>query len=324
MNSMMNQTIKSLLEMQKEAILIRDENGKILYGNRAAQTLYGEKWDSLRRRPAEWKRIVESSQKMQQEFTLNVKRKNTSGYSIEMSIKILPLWNENQKFCGVIERVDSASSKQNELKPSAVALAMSVAHDLRSPLAILQNLALLMETRFEPRYLNLMRKQLVYCESIVNNFLEVSGERDPRKAAISVESILGEVISEIPVPEEISLDITAFENVMVEGDPGQLRHLMMNLIQNAVESMQGKEGVVKIGVSAKNEMMCLDISDEGPGIEAQDLHRVFQPFYSTKIRGFGLGLAACKQIVDAHGGNIEIESTPGTGTTFRVYLPLAV
>ncbi|HSE39589.1 MAG TPA: HAMP domain-containing sensor histidine kinase, partial [Acidobacteriota bacterium] len=318
---MINQAVKSLLEMQKEAVLIRDENGNVLFGNRASHILYGEKWESLSRRPAEWKRIVESSQKMQQEFTLHVKRKNTSGYSVEMNLKILPFWNEIQQFCGVIERVDSAPLPPDERKPSGMALAMSVAHDLRSPLAILQNLALLMDTRFEPRYVDLMRKQLVYCESIVNNFLEVSGERHPRKATISLESILGEVISEIPVPEQISVDITAFENVMVEGDPGQLRHLVMNLIQNAVESMHGIEGVVKISVSAKNEMMCLDVSDAGPGIEAEDLNRVFQPFYSTKIRGFGLGLAACKQIVDAHGGNIEIESTPGAGTTFRVFLP---
>jgi signal transduction histidine kinase len=323
MKQMMNHAVKSLLEMQKEPIIIRDEFGKVQFGNRAAQILYGEGWETLRRRKAEWKRIVDLAHQMRHEFTIRVKRRNGSGYSVEMNIKVLPLWNEIQEFVGTIERIESLPMQQEPIRPSTTALALSVAHDLRSPLAILQNLTLLMDRRFEPRYVELMRKQLLYCESIVNNFLEFSGERDPRKATVSVEEILGEVISEIPVPEEISVDINTFENLMVEGDPGQIRHLVMNLIQNAVESMAGKNGVVKIGVSAKNEMMCLHITDAGPGIEAEDLTRVFQPFYSTKVRGFGLGLAACKQIVDAHGGNIEVESKPGSGTTFRVYLPLA-
>ena len=108
---------------------------------------------------------------------------------------------------------------------------------------------------------------------------------------------------------------------MIEGDPGQIRHVVMNLIKNAVESMEGKRGCGKNrSQSDKDEMLCLQITDEGPGIDPQDLMRVFQPFYSTKLRGFGLGLAACKQIVDAHGGKMEVESAPGTGTTFRVYL----
>ena len=269
-------------------------------------------------------RIVNHSHQMRQEFTTRVRRRNASGYSTEFNLKILPLWNDSSEFIGAIERVDLFASQQETMRPSATALTMSVAHDLRSPLAILQNIALLMETRFQPRYLEMMRKQLIYCESIVNNFLEFVGERDPRKATVSLEEILGEVISEIPFPDEISVDIEAFEGIMVEGDPGQLRHLVMNLIQNAVESMEGKRGAVQIGVSAKNEMMCMHITDAGPGIDSEDLMRVFQPFYSTKLRGFGLGLAACKQIVDAHGGNIEVESTPGTGTTFRVYLPLAI
>jgi signal transduction histidine kinase len=316
---MLNHAMKFLLEMQKDPILLRDEIGNVKFGNRASQILYGETWETLRNRKAEWKRIVDLANQMRQEFTIRVKRRNASGFSIEMDVKIQPLWNDSHEFIGAIERIE----QHEPVRPSASALALSFAHDLRSPLAILQNLTLLLETRFEPRYVEVMRKHLIHCESIVNNFLEFSGERDPRKVSVSLEEILAEVISEVPVPDEISVDVHSFENLMVEGDPGQLRHLVMNLVQNAVESMEGKNGVVKIGVSSKNEMMCLDISDAGPGIEADDLMRVFQPFYSTKVRGFGLGLAACKQIVDAHGGNIEVESTPGSGTTFRVYLPLA-
>lgn len=313
--------IQQLLNIVKDPILIRDHNGVIHFSNDAAYRLYGERLKALTRRKSEWKRIVNQTHQMKQEFTTRVKRMNSKGYSVNMNLKIYPLWDSFGELAGAIEY--QAKSESETQRPASSALTMAVAHDLRSPLAILQNLTVLMEKRFEPRYVEMMRKQLGFCESIVTNFIEFAGGRDPRKTAVSLEEILGEVTSEIPLPEEIHLDIASVEGIMIEGDPGQIRHVVMNLIKNAVEAMEGKPGVVKIGVSEQNEMLCLKITDEGPGIEPQDLVRVFQPFYSTKLRGFGLGLAACKQIVDAHGGKMEVESAPGKGTTFRVYLPIA-
>jgi two-component system, NtrC family, sensor histidine kinase PilS len=313
--------IQQLLNIVKDPILIRDLNGVVHFNNVAAISLYGDRIKILTRRKSEWKRIVNQAQQMKQEFTTRVKRVNSKGYSVKMDLKIYPLWDSAGEFAGLIEYQTLAEAETQ--RPPSSALAMAVAHDLRSPLAILQNLTVLMEARFDQRYIEMMKKQVGFCESIVTNFLEFAGERDPRKTSVSLEEILGEVISEILLPEEIHLDIASVEGIMIEGDPGQIRHVMMNLIKNAVEAMEGKPGIVKIGVSEQDEMLCLKIADEGPGIEPQDLVRVFQPFYSTKLRGFGLGLAACKQIVDAHGGKMEVESSPGKGTTFRVYLPKA-
>ncbi len=313
--------VQQLLNIVKDPILLRDFDGVIHFSNDAAKRLYGERIKVLTRRKSEWKRIVNQAHQMKQEFTTRVKRINSKGYSVVMNLKIYPMWNSFGELEGAIEyQTESESETQ---RPASSALVMAVAHDLRSPLAILQNLTVLMETRFDQRHIDMMKKQLSFCESIVTNFLEFAGERNPRKTTVSFEEILGEVISEIPVPEDIHVEIASFEGIMIEGDPGQIRHVVMNLIKNAVEAMEGKPGIVKVAVSEQDEMLCLRITDEGQGIEPQDLVRVFQPFYSTKLRGFGLGLAACKQIVDAHGGKMEIESAPGKGTTFRVYLPLA-
>ena len=313
--------IQQILNIVKDPILIRDLNGVVHFNNDAALSLYGDRIKTLTRRKSEWKRIVNQAHQMKQEFTTRVKRVNSKGYSEKMDLKIYPLWDSFGEFAGAIEYQNLPESETQ--RPASSALAMAVAHDLRSPLAILQNLTVLMEARFDQRHVEMMKKQVGFCESIVTSFLEFAGERDPRKTAVSLEEILGEATSEIPLPEEIHLDIASVEGIMIEGDPGQIRHVVMNLIKNAVESMEGKPGIVKIGVSEQDELLCLKISDEGPGIEPQDLARVFQPFYSTKLRGFGLGLAACKQIVDAHGGKMEVESSPGKGTTFRVYLPIA-
>jgi signal transduction histidine kinase len=313
--------VQQLLNMVKDPILIRDLNGVVHFSNDAAKRFYGERLKLLTRRKSEWMRIVNQARQMKQEFTTRVKRVNSKGYSVVMNLKIYALWDSFGEFEGAIEYLAQPESEIQ--RPASSALAMAVAHDLRSPLAILQNLTVLMETRFDQRHIEMMRKQLGFCESIVTNFIEFAGEREPRKTAVSLEEILGEVISEIPLPDEINLDIASVQGIMIEGDPGQIRHVVMNLIKNAVESMEGKPGVVKVGVNEQDEMLCLRITDNGPGIEPQDLVRVFQPFYSTKLRGFGLGLAACKQIVDAHGGKMEVESAPGKGTTFRVYLPIA-
>lgn len=313
--------IQQVLNIVKDPILIRDHNGVVHFNNDAAISLYGDRIKILTRRKSEWKRIVNQAHQMKQEFITRVNRVNSKGYSVKMDLKIYPLWDSLGEFAGLIEYQTLAEAEIQ--RPPSSALAMAVAHDLRSPLAILQNLTVLMEARFDQRYIEMMKKQVGFCESIVTNFLEFAGERDPRKTAVSLEEILGEVISEILLPEEIHLDIASVEGIMIEGDPGQIRHVVMNLIKNAVESMEGKPGIVRIGVSEQDEMLCLRVTDEGPGIEPQDLVRVFQPFYSTKLRGFGLGLAACKQIVDAHGGKMEVESSPGKGTTFRVYLPIA-
>jgi len=313
--------IQQLLNIVKDPILIRDLNGVVHFNNDAAINLYGDRIKVLTRRKSEWKRIVNQAHQLKQEFTTRVKRVNSKGYSVKMDLRIFPLWDSLGEFAGAIEYQTLPETEIQ--RPPSSALAMAVAHDLRSPLAILQNLTVLMETRFDQRYIEMMKKQVGFCESIVNNFLEFAGERDPRKTAVSLEEILGEVISEILLPEEIHLDIASVEGIMIEGDPGQIRHVVMNLIKNAVEAMEGNPGIVRVGVSEQDEMLCLKITDEGPGIKPQDLVRVFQPFYSTKLRGFGLGLAACKQIVDAHGGKMEVESSPGKGTTFRVYLPIA-
>jgi two-component system sensor histidine kinase PilS (NtrC family) len=313
--------IQQLLNIVKDPILIRDPNGVVQFNNDAAIGLYGDRIKILTRRKSEWKRIVKQAHQMKQEFTTRVKRVNSKGYSVKMDLKIYPLWDSFGEFAGAVEYQGLPESETQ--RPASSALVMAVAHDLRSPLAILQNLTVLMETRFDQRHIEMMKKQLSFCESIVTNFIEFAGERDPRKTVVSLEEILGEVISEILLPEEIHLDIASVQGIMIEGDPGQIRHVVMNLIKNAVEAMEGKPGIVRVGVNEQDEMLCLKISDEGPGIEPQDLVRVFQPFYSTKLRGFGLGLAACKQIVDAHGGKMEVESSPGKGTTFSVYLPLA-
>lgn len=113
----------------------------------------------------------------------------------------------------------------------------------------------------------------------------------------------------------------------IMGDRDRLERLALNLISNAVKySPEGS--TVRVNVERQNARVALSVGDEGPGIDADDVEVIFQPFGRGKsagsiAKGAGLGLYVVKQIVEAHGGSIDVESTEGRGTTVRVALPVA-
>lgn len=109
----------------------------------------------------------------------------------------------------------------------------------------------------------------------------------------------------------------------VLADAYYLRQAVENLVRNACEAMEGRDGS-RLDVSLERDggTAILRIADNGPGIPPDKLDRIFQPFVSTKGKGMGLGLAICREIVEAHAGRLEVDSTVGQGTTFTLRLPL--
>jgi two-component system, NtrC family, sensor kinase len=113
------------------------------------------------------------------------------------------------------------------------------------------------------------------------------------------------------------------ERVTVLGDGYYLRQAIENLVRNAREAMAGlPEPRLEVTLVREGPQAVLRVSDTGPGIDPARLERIFEPFVSTKGTGMGLGLAICREIVEAHGGVLEVESDVGVGTTFTLRLPL--
>ena len=105
-------------------------------------------------------------------------------------------------------------------------------------------------------------------------------------------------------------------------DRESLRSVFTNLVINAVESIDGEGGTVSIKLSnAEPNSVKVEVVDSGCGIAAQDISKVFEPYFSTKDTGTGLGLAIVKKAVDDHGGTINVASKEGSGTTFTIILP---
>jgi signal transduction histidine kinase len=109
----------------------------------------------------------------------------------------------------------------------------------------------------------------------------------------------------------------------IDADEAQLRQALINLIRNAREAMSGTQTRrLEIAVRAVGDRVAISIHDSGPGIGAANMGKIFDPFFSTKERGTGLGLALVQEIVVDHGGQIEVASPPGAGTTFTITLPI--
>jgi signal transduction histidine kinase len=112
---------------------------------------------------------------------------------------------------------------------------------------------------------------------------------------------------------------------MIQGDPDRLQRVFLNLIGNGADAME-TGGLLEISLAPRGEAQVeIRIRDEGCGIPEEHLHRIFEPFYTTKgrDRGTGLGLLTAKAIVVDHGGTIDVESRPGSGTVFSLVLPIA-
>jgi signal transduction histidine kinase len=114
------------------------------------------------------------------------------------------------------------------------------------------------------------------------------------------------------------------EGVIASADPEKLRQALVNLVENALDALAGGPSPrrLTVAVTARNGSATIRVADSGPGVPADTLPRLFEPFFSLKPTGTGLGLAIAKRTVDAHGGRIAATSSPGAGLTVEIALPL--
>jgi CheY-like chemotaxis protein len=167
--------------------------------------------------------------------------------------------------------------------------------------------------------------------NLTRQLLTFSRGGEPVKKRVSVQGLLrdnnGFLLSGSPVKARFDIQ-PGLRNV--EADPDQISQVVHNLVINAMQAMQegGELLVTAVNLDAapslpleKGRYVRVSFADQGPGIPAQNLGRVFDPYFSTKPKGTGLGLSICYSIVKKHGGYIDVESTEGAGSTFHVYLP---
>ena len=220
-------------------------------------------------------------------------------------------------------------------------LAAGVVHEINNPLATIAACSEALTARVEDvedaslhqdfgEYLQIIRDEAFRCKTITNSLLEFSHQRQTEKLAGDLNQIIEQTLQlirhhpklgKMRVIRELDHSLTP-----VFINEGQMKQVFIALMSNAFDAMEA-EGSLTIRTqwneSEPERMICAEFSDTGCGIPAEHLAKIFDPFFTTKPlgRGTGLGLSVCYGIVSEHGGRIDVDSTEGVGTTFRVLLP---
>jgi PAS domain S-box-containing protein len=213
---------------------------------------------------------------------------------------------------------------------------MMVGHDLRNPLQVLMNSVALWEemcNSMPPEQKQLsdklgvkglierIERQLEYINKIVSDLQDYARPVKPELTGVDLLRFTKETLSTIPIPKNIEVSVRPGNDaILVMLDPEMMKRVLTNLITNAIQAMPDG-GALRIGTSTTRDAVSIEIADTGVGIPEDNLAKIFQPLFTTKSKGQGLGLAVCKRLVEAHGGSIEVKSKVGEGTTFTIDLP---
>lgn len=206
-------------------------------------------------------------------------------------------------------------------------LAGGVGHELRNPLAAMQAslyfLKLAMpsaDTKIQ-KHLSLLELEASNANQIIANLLDFSRVRRPEPLRVSVAQLVRDVLARSDM-NAIHVEQQAAD-IEIVADPVQIRQVLSNLVTNAIQAMPDG-GRLSVGARRENGEIKIVVQDTGSGIPPELLQKIFQPLFTTKAKGIGLGLAVCESLVRANGGKITVVSTPGEGSTFTVHLPDAV
>jgi two-component system nitrogen regulation sensor histidine kinase GlnL len=233
-------------------------------------------------------------------------------------------------------------ASQTEKLISLGTLAAGLAHELRNPLVSIQTFSSLMKERgmdvdFQQEFGAVVQRDVNRIASIVENVSAFAESNKVDMMAVDLSEVL-RTVAEIVRPElvrtGIPLDLPDRSVPLIRGNHSQLLQVFLNLIQNALQALEGRTGArLTLGYETHlNDLaiplVCVTVEDNGPGIDSALQPHIFDPFTTTKAtgerrgkHGMGLGLAIVKRIVQYHRGEINVSSTPGRGTVFRVYLP---
>lgn len=222
---------------------------------------------------------------------------------------------------------------QNERLAVLGQLTATVSHEIRNPLGTISNALYLMRESLPSDQLEQVRRPLALaeksvqrCDGIISELLDFSKRRQLQKVDLDLDAWLMSVLDEMIWPENVRLDVSLTGNLMLQADPDRLRRALINATTNALHALEekGESGPLRLEVMTRQQEDCCEIliRDNGPGIPADVIDRIFEPMFSTKNFGVGLGVPVICNIIEDHGGSVLYESEVGVGTTVVMSLPL--
>jgi signal transduction histidine kinase len=222
--------------------------------------------------------------------------------------------------------------RHNERLSTLGLLAAEVAHEIRNPLTVMKMLFHSLDLKFSPddprgRDAEIVAEKMDHLNKIVDQLLGYARSTEPTLELVDVNELLDDALlltRQRLSQQKIELVRKFGEGLpKVRADRGQIEQACLNLILNAADAMpQGGTFTVSSAISHQPSAVSLSFTDTGTGMAREKQKQIFEPFLTMKAGGTGLGLAIVKKIVEAHRGQIEVESAPKRGTTFRILLPV--
>ncbi len=207
----------------------------------------------------------------------------------------------------------------------------SVSHEIRNPLGTIRTSAFAIADRVRDRGLGVeralerMERGIDRCDRIIEELLTFTRVVDPHLERTAIDSWLATVLEEQTPSPGVSIVAALHSGVELPIDRERIRRCLVNLLNNAGQALVEAgtaEGRIEVETRQENGRLAIRVRDNGPGIPPEHLPRLFEPLFSTRSFGVGLGLPIVKQIVESHGGEVRVDSEPGRGASVTLMLPL--
>ena len=208
-------------------------------------------------------------------------------------------------------------------------LASGVGHELRNPLGVMTNAVYYLKAVMQApsqkvvEYLDILQQQITLSEKIVSDLLDFARQKPPQRRAISLAEVTTAQVQRLGAHNGFRIETHLPSDLPpVMADQTQVGQIVLNLLTNAIQAME-RTGTVEVRAMSNGKQVHLDVTDTGPGIAAENFEKIFEPLFTTKARGIGLGLAVSRTLARANEGELIASNVPNGGAKFRLTLQAA-
>lgn len=346
---------ESIINSITAGVITTNLHGKIITINKSAEFVLGIKAENVIHKPILnifqnvinkdfniGKAIKHGENILNREITLE----KEDGTYIVLSLSLAVLKDRKNHIIGSVVSMEDLTEKialENQIRRAEQLSALGemsagIAHEIKNPLTSIYGFTSLLpkkldDKKFLTKYVTTVTREVNRLNKIVERFLSFAKPRMSGTQSCNLNDVIENSLSLLHFQikkSKIDLKKNLLPLPPVIGDPQQLEQVCINLIMNAIQIMDKKEKILKIstGVVLKRmldnhfqEFIVVQVNDNGPGIPADKIDKIFNPFYTTKLQGTGLGLSISSQMIEEHNGTIEVSSSQEEGTTFYIYLP---
>lgn len=259
---------------------------------------------------------------------ISIKNANNETIPVGLSVSPMSSLNSHISGCvGILRDLSDIKALEEKLRHAERLsylgkMASWVAHEIRNPLTAIDGFSQLLAKTRESDKIEAFSVEIHRGTKRINHIIDdILTFARTRTHINAVDIHLRQLITQITENTgNVRIFISGDVNTLIKGEEESLKSLFSNLVSNSIEAMD-KDPKITIKFYREDQWLVTELADNGKGMSAETIQKLFTPFFTTKSRGTGLGLAIAKKIVDDHGGKLEIESEEGKGTTCRVYLP---